>query len=341
MNVRGTKIFVGLSGGVDSGVTAALLKAAEAEVTGVFIQGWYPPGQPCSWKEDRQDAMRVAARLRIPFSTLDASREYKEAVIEYLLREYRKGNTPNPDVMCNRDVKFGAFHRYAKAHGADMIATGHYAQTENGALLRGMDATKDQSYFLWAVSTAVLQDVLFPLGQVQKTETRRLAEKFNLPNATKKDSQGVCFLGSISVEEFLRDEFGVLKGQVKTEDGTVVGSHEGSYLHTLGERLALANGPWYVTRKDIETNVLTVAHTPRSQRENSHITLSETNWFAATGEDEILQAQYRYHGPVITGTLSKDRLAFHTSAPLAESIARGQSLVIYRGDVCIGGGIIE
>src|SRR3989344_2523904 len=176
MNVRGKKIYVGLSGGVDSSVSAALLKQAGAIVTGVFIKGWYPPDMPCTWAEERRDAMRVAARLNIPFRTLDASAEYKKSVIDYLISEYGAGRTPNPDVMCNREVKFGAFYRYAMTSGADAIAMGHYRSGE-----------KDQSYFLWAVPKDILNATIFPVGDLEKSEVRKLAKKFNLPIAEKKE----------------------------------------------------------------------------------------------------------------------------------------------------------
>src|SRR3989344_734386 len=166
------RVFVGLSGGVDSAVTAALLKEEGNEVVGVFIKGWYPPGMPCTWASERRDAMRVAASLGIPFHTLDASEEYKRGVIDYLLAEYRAGRTPNPDVMCNREVKFGAFHRFAREKGADLIATGHYARSIEGNLLRGVDEAKDQSYFLWAVPKEALVRSAFPLGSMHKSETR-------------------------------------------------------------------------------------------------------------------------------------------------------------------------
>jgi len=343
MNVQGKKIYVGLSGGVDSAVTAALLKEQGALVTGVFIKGWYPPGMPCTWAADRRDAMRVAARLHIPFQTLDASEEYKRGVIDYLLREYKAGRTPNPDVMCNREVKFGAFFTYAMQEGADYIATGHYAQTEGGDLLRGVDDAKDQSYFLWAVPSGALQKTLFPLGGFQKDKTRTLAKKFNLPNATKRDSQGICFLGSISVEDFLREEFGNNPGIAQDEQGETVGTHDGVLLHTLGERIALTDapsGPWYVVRKDVESNTLVVSKTHATRTASNVIRLSEQNWLT-DDVSGILQAQYRYHGPRIEGTLSSDRTTFTLSENLDEAVAEGQSLVLYKGENCIGGGIIS
>lgn len=343
MEVAGKKIFVGLSGGVDSAVTAALLQEAGAHVTGVFIKGWYPPGMPCTWASDRRDAMRVAARLQIPFRTLDASEEYKKGVIDYLLSEYKAGRTPNPDVMCNREVKFGAFFNYAMSEGADFVATGHYARTKEGRLFRGTDDAKDQSYFLWAVPKGVLAKILFPLGEMKKEATRKLAKKFNLPNATKRDSQGICFLGSISVEDFLRSEFGSEPGKAIDETGKEVGMHHGALLHTLGERVTLTNaapGPWFVVKKDIDTNVLMVSHTPHATPEMSDIEIRDMNWILEPRDGEELTAQFRYHGPRIKGLFSGTKNFFKPNTLPSEPVTKGQSLVLYREDECVGGGII-
>src|SRR3989344_1670145 len=231
MDVRGKKIFVGLSGGVDSAVSAALLERAGARVTGVFIKGWYPPEMPCAWAEERRDAMRVAAHLHIPFLTLDASAEYKRSVIDYLLSEYRAGRTQNPDVMCNKEVKFGAFYRFAKEMGADAIAMGHYRRGE-----------KDQSYFLWAVPKDVLNATIFPVGEREKSEVRSRAKVFHLPVSEKKDSQGICFLGSVSVKEFLEKE---------------LGSDNPALLYTIGQKV----GGKYVIGKDVEKKEITVSKT--------------------------------------------------------------------------------
>ena len=345
MDVRGKTVFVGLSGGVDSGVTAALLKEQGARVTGVFIKGWYPPGMPCTWAADRRDAMRVAARLQIPFHTLDASEAYKSGVIDYLLREYAEGRTPNPDVMCNREVKFGAFYEFAKRAGADLIATGHYARVEHAdgvRLMRGVDPAKDQSYFLWAVPKDALSMTVFPLGSYTKGETRALAARFNLPNATKRDSQGICFLGSISVEEFLKRELGSTPGVAHDADGNTVGTHEGATLYTLGERVRLADapaGPWYVVAKDMRANTLTVAHAPETVHRAEAISLASCNWLQEVPAGTY-SAQYRYHGPIIPGTLVQDAATFKPEN-IAEPLASGQSLVIYDGDTCIGGGIMR
>lgn len=339
MNLQGKKIYVGLSGGVDSAVSAALLQRAGALVTGVYIKGWYPPGMPCTWAAERRDAMRVAARLALPFHTLDASVEYKTSVIDYLLAEYKAGRTPNPDVMCNREVKFGAFYRFAKAAGADAIAMGHYLSGE-----------KDQRYFLWAVPKEILGATLFPVGHLKKSEVRVLAKKFNLPVAEKKDSQGVCFLGSISVEEFLRSEFGVHPGRALDEQGHLQGGHDGVLLYTLGERIALRDateaGPWFVLAKDITKNEITVGKSrlPDILKTSQDIRFTNANWFMeSTGATE---AQYRYRGPRVLGSIGKsdfknpESLTFQCLSPLPEIPTPGQSIVFYTGETLVGGGII-
>ena len=313
MDVREKKIFVGLSGGVDSAVSAALLEEAGAEVTGVFIKGWYPPEMPCTWAEERRDAMRVAARLHIPFRTLDASEEYKKGVIDYLLAEYRAGRTPNPDVMCNREVKFGAFYRYAKERGADAIATGHYRAGE-----------KDQSYFLWAVPKEILAATVFPVGHFEKSEVRRLAKKFDLLVAEKPDSQGVCFLGSVSVQEFLTRE---------------LGSDNPALLYTIGQRVehpAGEAGPWYVAAKNIETGELTLSK-ERGGGGAREVRFSEPNWHADPSAVE--EAQLRYRGPRSAGRVESDR--FVSAEPFPEAPVPGQSIVFYQNNILTGGGIIE
>lgn len=326
MEVKNKTVFVGLSGGVDSAVSAALLKEQGAHVTGVFIKGWYPPGMPCSWAEERRDAMRVAAHLHIPFRTLDASTEYKKSVIDYLLSEYRTGRTPNPDVMCNREVKFGAFYRYAIQEGADYIATGHYRSGE-----------KDQSYFLWAVPKEILARTIFPVGMMEKTAVRKLAQKYGLPVSNKKDSQGICFLGSVSVDEFLRIEFGVHTGRVLDTSGKEVGTHDGVLLYTLGERVSLSGGPWYVLAKDIFKNELIAGNTRTLiAAPSSGVPFHAPNWWGAA--EAVTNAQYRYRGQRIAGRISDNH--FIPSEPLSEPIADGQSLVFYHGGECIGGATI-
>ena len=270
-------------------------------------------------------------RLHIPFITLDAGPAYKRSVIDYLLAEYRAGRTPNPDVMCNRDVKFGAFYQCAKALGADAIAMGHYRSGE-----------KDQSYFLWAVPKKILDATIFPVGNREKPEVRSLAKRFNLPVAEKKDSQGVCFLGSVSVEEFLKNEFGVMPGRALDEAGRVVGEHDGVLLSTLGQRIALRSasetGPWFVLAKDVARNELTVGKSrlPVSSQTSGEISFTNENWFSESSG--VVDAQYRYRGPRVQGYLGEGR--FSSITPLPEIPTPGQSIVFYRGGELIGGGII-
>jgi len=335
--VKGKRIFVGLSGGVDSAVSAALLQRAGARVTGVFIKGWYPEGMPCTWATDRRDAMRVAARLQIPFQTLDASDEYKKSVIDYLIAEYRSGRTPNPDIMCNKEVKFGAFYNSAMSSGADAIATGHYISGE-----------KDQRYFLSAVPKNILDATIFPVGKMDKREVRVLAKKFNLPVAEKKDSQGVCFLGSISVEEFLKNEFGELRGRALDEHGVLVGEHAGVLLYTLGERVplhnAVAQGPWFVLAKNVEKNELTVGRSrvPSVEHARRTVTFKEENWFLADGppgSPREVEAQYRYRGARVAGKVFSTE--FTPDEPLRDIPTPGQVIVFYtKDDVLAGSGII-
>lgn len=328
-DLHGKNVFIGLSGGVDSAVSAALLLRAGAHVTGVFIKGWYPPGMPCTWAEDRRDAMRVAARLHIPFITLDASKEYKESVIDYLVREYRAGRTPNPDVMCNRDVKFGVFYRHAMEAGADAIATGHY---RSGA--------KDQSYFLWAVPKEALHKTIFPLKGFEKPAVRELALRFRLPVAQKEDSQGVCFLGPVSVEEFLTKEFGIHPGRAVDERGDRVGEHKGALLYTIGERASLQEalpGPWFVIAKNLDTNELVVSHERMSQTEMTALVFNAPNWFGEPAS--VVSAQYRYRGPIILGHIEDE--SFIPNEPLPEPAAPGQSLVFFdQKENLVGGAVI-
>ncbi len=268
------KVFVGMSGGVDSSVAALLLKEAGFDVTGVFIKVWQPEGTDCGWKDERRDAMRVAAMLDIPFLTMDFSEKYKKEVVDYMVREYSLGNTPNPDIMCNRHVKFGSFLDEARRLGADYVATGHYAQnifnpeTKKYELIEGADKAKDQTYFLWTLNQDDLRSILFPIGHLQKSEVRKLAEKAGLPVFDKKDSQGVCFIGHLDMKDFLKENIGdkVHAGDVLDMEGDVIGKHEGSILYTIGERhgFTLANNTvntesHFVVKKDIEKNTITVA----------------------------------------------------------------------------------
>lgn len=359
------KVYVGLSGGVDSAVSAALLKKAGYDVTGVFIKVWQPDWIECSWKEDRREAMRVAAHLGIPFVTLDLEKEYKEGVIDYMIAEYAAGRTPNPDVMCNREVKFGAFWKWAKKQGVEYIATGHYAKKKNKEtrdkrsgnsyeLLMGKDGNKDQSYFLWTLNQKDLEHVLFPVGDIPKPEVRKLAKKFKLPNADRKDSQGLCFIGKVDVKEFLTHYIKTESGNVLNEEGKVIGTHPGALLFTIGERHGFTvtektphDAPYYVISKDIEKNVLVVSNkvsTNSNAATSFQISISKCNWINEVPKlNTQLRARGRYRQELYNIKVLKaegDIALVELDEP-QNTLTPGQSLVIYDKERCVGGGIIQ
>lgn len=369
-NKRGGRVFVGMSGGVDSSVSAALLKKAGFDVTGVFIKVWQPDWIECNWREERIEAMRAAAHLDIPFITLDLEKEYKEGVIDYMIREYGAGRTPNPDVMCNREVKFGAFWKWAQKQGVEYIATGHYAQNqvdpnEAHTMLVSKDLNKDQTYFLWTLTQEDLRHVLFPVGHMTKDEVRAAAQKFKLPNAAKKDSQGLCFIGKVDVKEFLQHYITAQPGKVLNESGKVIGEHPGALLFTIGERHGFTitvktpnDAPYYVIAKDTEANTIMVSNreTKNAPGDAEDITrtsvnLTRVSWVHESPKvGETLSARTRYRETLQTITIvSIDEQAQTADVRFAEpqqTITSGQSLVFYKeteknGRVaCVGGGII-
>ena len=355
------KVFVGMSGGVDSSVSAALLQKEGYEVVGVFIKVWQADFLPCTWREERRDAMRVAAHLGLPLITLDLEKEYKEEVVDYMIREYGEGRVPNPDVMCNKHVKFGAFLDFAKKNGADYVATGHYARVEYGGehslhkLLMGVDKEKDQSYFLWTLSGEQLAHTLFPVGHLEKKEVRRFAKEFGLPNAEKKDSQGLCFMGAVDMAEFLKHYLKTKEGSVLNVAGNVLGTHDGAMLYTMGQRHGFRTTkqhadepPLFVVGKNIAQNTITVA--PRvdaSVKENSAVLMVKevSDTLQTTlSEHAPLQccARIRYRGSLYKATLTlADVGCISVSLETAdEYVALGQSIVFYDGEEVLGGGVI-
>lgn len=352
------KVYVGLSGGVDSSVSALLLKKAGYDVTGVFIKVWQPDWINCTWKEDRIDAMRICAALNIPFITLDLEKEYKKDVVDYMINEYKAGRTPNPDVMCNKYVKFGAFFDYAMNAGADYVATGHYAQVkkigDTFALLKGKDDNKDQSYFLWTLNQKQLSHTLFPIGHLEKPKVRKIAETYNLITADKKDSQGLCFIGKIDMKDFLKEYISEKKGDVINENGEIVGTHDGAVFYTIGERHGFSitkkginEKPYYVISKDIDKNILIVSHdSPKHnlQNEVKEIDISSCNWTRLTPEfEQKYTARGRYRQELVDCKIEK--LEKDSAGVVFDrndtTLTSGQSLVIYNNGECIGGGIIE
>ncbi len=362
---RGKKVFVGVSGGVDSSVVAALLLDQGYDVVGVFIRTWQPDFIECTWRDERRDAMRVCAHLNIPFVELDLEQEYKQGVADYMITEYRLGRTPNPDVMCNREVKFGGFLRWALAHGADYVATGHYARVQHPflagegesrsepgeVLLRGIDASKDQSYFLWTLTQDQLKHILFPVGHLPKSEVRKLAKKYTLPTATKKDSQGICFIGEIDMKEFLAHYIERVPGNVLNESGEVIGNHPGALFFTLGERHGFTviqkttdEKPYYVVAKDVTHNTLTVSQNPQPKQGSAVAKLESCVWRGTPSfrGGRGVSAQIRYHGDFKSVTLnqiSPNEAEIIFDEP-DYTLSAGQSVVIYDGDMCVGGGVV-
>lgn len=342
------KVFVGLSGGVDSSVAAHRLIAQGYEVTGVFIKVWQPDFLHCNWEEERLDAMRVAAHLGIPFLTCDAEDEYKKHVGEYFVSEYLAGRTPNPDVMCNRYVKFGAFWKFAKVHGADFIATGHYArikQTPEGfQLLRGVDQEKDQSYFLWTLTQEDLGHILFPVGDSPKSSIRKEAAQALLPTAKKRDSQGICFLGQVDIPEFISHFTTLIPGDVQNAEGQVIGEHKGALVYTLGQRHGFnifgqtGSEPHYVVGKDLSKNVLVVDTKPPTLTTSNAIPLGQENWINGRPAKSEITAAFRYRQPPIRVELLDHSLKLIETA---DQPAAGQSAVFYDGEICLGGAVIE
>ncbi len=348
---------MGLSGGVDSSVSAALLKKQGYGVTGVFIKVWQPDFLECTWKTERLDAIRVAAHLDIPFMTLDLEKEYKESVANYMIEEYKMGRTPNPDVMCNKTIKFGAFLKKALELGADYVATGHYArntfnkEANSYELYTGIDTNKDQSYFLWTLNQEQLKHIIFPIGEYEKPQVRKLAEKFNLITATKKDSQGLCFMGKLDMKDFLKEFIPENRGDVLDEEGKVIGYHDNAMYYTLGQRRGFIitqktpeDIPYYIVAKDMKNNTITVSHKKGEHlhNEQKEVELVDTNWISNAPKDgEELSVRIRYrqklHKCVVRHKDEKILLKFDEP----QTVDAGQSAVLYDKERCVGGGIVE
>lgn len=356
--MSGKRVIVGLSGGVDSAVAALLLVEQGHDVHALFMDNWEDDEDEnyCSAAEDFQDARQVAETLGIPITKVNFAREYRDRVFSYFLREYEAGRTPNPDVLCNSEIKFKAFLDYATRLGADFIATGHYARVRHGErteLLKGLDASKDQSYFLHAVPAKALATTLFPLGEMQKSQVREIAERAGFANYAKKDSTGICFIGERPFREFLQKYLPTRPGRMVTPEGEIVGEHIGLTYYTLGQRKGLEIGgvrggseaPWYVVGKRMDANELIVAQGhDHPLLFSSALTAVETAWInEPPPEDRPLAAKVRYRQADQACRVShrddgKVDVRFETPQ---RAVTPGQYVVIYDGEVCLGGGIIE
>lgn len=360
-----TKVFVGLSGGVDSAVTAKLLIDQGYAVTGVFIKIWQPEFLECTWKQDRLSAKRVAAALGVPFLEIDLSEYYKQKVVEDMVQSYAAGFTPNPDVLCNEYIKFGAFKEWAREHGADLIATGHHACLRRQArirevsprgkhndlrgryeLHRGKDVAKDQAYFLYRLTEHDLKNILFPIGEYTKGEVRAIARKTKLPNANRPDSQGLCFVGEISIGEFLSYYIPMHRGDALDQNGNVIGTHEGSTRYTIGERhgFALTAGdgtPHYIIAIDTAKNTITVSPNLNDACV-SFVVLTDVTWVNEKPEEgKFYDAEVRYHQKPHTVHIQYKDSSLHVFFTKPQIIAHGQSVVLYEGSRCLGGGVVS
>lgn len=358
-----TRVVVGMSGGVDSSVTALVLKEQGYDVVGIFMKNWDDTDENgvCTATEDYKDVAAVAEQIGIPYYSVNFEKEYWDRVFEYFLDEYKRGRTPNPDVMCNKEIKFKAFLDYAMDMGADYVATGHYAQVtrdENGVshMLRGVDNNKDQTYFLSQLSQAQLAKTMFPLGHMEKSEVREIAEKAGLATAKKKDSTGVCFIGEKNFKEFLSKYLPAKPGKMITETGEVKGDHAGLMYYTIGQRQGLGIGgsagdsqePWFAIGKDLTTNTLYVDqgfHHPTLY--STHLEASQMHF--TTEEERPAEfkctAKFRYRQTDV-GVTVKFAEGDQTKATVifdepVRAITPGQAVVFYDGEECLGGGMID
>ncbi|MBS0615719.1 MAG: tRNA 2-thiouridine(34) synthase MnmA [Verrucomicrobia bacterium] len=345
------RVIVGMSGGVDSSVSALLLKQQGYEVMGLFMKNWEetdPDGQ-CHATQDYEDVAKVCDLIGIPYYTVNFAKEYWDRVFSLFLEELKQGYTPNPDVLCNREIKFKAFFEKALGLGADFVATGHYAQTENGQLLCSADTDKDQTYFLYTVKDHILTKTLFPIGHLPKTEVRALAAQHNLATAEKKDSTGICFIGERKFSTFLNRYIAYQKGPFQTQGGRTVGEHSGVAYYTIGQRKGLAiGGPgeaWFVVAKDTERNIVFVeqgADHPALYRD--FLTATEISWVQEPPTLPLTcQAKIRYRQPAqecVIEKIENGKMHVKFTQP-QRAITPRQSIVFYDKNVCLGGAIIE
>jgi tRNA-specific 2-thiouridylase len=345
------KVMIALSGGIDSAVSAVLLMQKGYQVEAGFMKNWSSTTgllrNECPWIDDRREALKVAAALGIPMHTFDFEREYADKVMEYFFNEYSEGRTPNPDVMCNKEIKFKLLYNKAMEMGFDYLATGHYAQIKDGKLVRSKDEFKDQTYFIYNIKKEQLEHVLFPIGGYKKSEIRKLAHKFKLPNADRKESMGLCFVGKIRLDEFLNQKIKPKTGKVLDTTGKVVGEHKGIAFYTVGQRQGLGiggSGPYYIVKKDLKTNTLVVSHDPNDvQLQVKELQISGVNWINKPRKFPFsCEGRFRHQQELQKLEIEQLDTDLYTVKfkKTQTAVASGQSLVLYKGKECIGGGII-
>lgn len=365
------KVLIALSGGIDSAVSAYLLLKQGFQVEAAFMRNWSSTegllNNDCPWLVDWREAVRVAAFLKIPMHSLDFEKEYQENVMEYFFQEYAAGRTPNPDVMCNKEIKFKMLYNWAMENGFEFLATGHYARLANkksvnkqirSQLLRSVDEFKDQTYFIYNIKTEQLPHLMFPIGGMKKVQVRKLAQKIGLPNADKKESMGLCFVGKVRLKDFLEQKLKPKKGPIilfGTEQN--VGQHEGLHNYTIGQRQGIkvgGGGPYYVVKKDLVTNSLFVTNNPKDPAlEIKELEIHSVNWINTSCELRVknyelsskgfeLLGRYRHQGDLIPVTIykKKDHNYLIKFKRPQKAVASGQSLVLYKGKECVGGGVI-
>lgn len=343
-------VVVGMSGGVDSSVTALIVKLQGYKVLGLFMKNWDEtnPDGSCPADFDYQDVIKVCERLDVPYYSVNFVKEYWDGVFAEFLNDYKQGHTPNPDILCNREIKFKVFYQRAKLLGADFLATGHYCQLENGQLKKGADLNKDQSYFLYAVEKSVFKDVLFPIGHLPKPKVRELAEKFDLATKTKKDSTGICFIGERNFKDFLSQYIQGQKGNFVDTNGKVLGSHDGTCFYTLGQRKGMGiGGPgaaWFVVAKNFEKNEVVLAQgDDHPALYADGLTAVELNWHTNAPQGTFkckAKVRYRQTEQPCTVTVEGESVKVIFDEPQRAMTPR-QSVVFYDGELCIGGGIIQ
>jgi tRNA-uridine 2-sulfurtransferase len=353
---KDTRVVVGMSGGVDSSVAALMLKNQGYDVVGIFMKNWDDTDEfgVCTATEDYNDVIAVCNQIGIPYYAVNFEKQYWDKVFTYFLDEYKAGRTPNPDVMCNKEIKFKAFLEHAVSLGADYLATGHYAQVEyrdgEYKMLRGIDENKDQTYFLNQLTQDQLEKVMFPLGGIDKKEVREIAKEAGLATATKKDSTGICFIGERNFKEFLGNYLPAQPGNMETLDGKLMGKHDGLMYHTIGQRHGLGIGgsgdPWFVVGKDLKKNILYVGQGFDNEKlYSSSINAVNVSWVAdhAPGTEFACTAKFRYRqadNPVTVKVKEDGNVEVIFDEPI-RAVTPGQAVVFYDGEVCLGGGTID